>query len=159
VLNDYYVADLNSYKQGRIRYQLSDLTPGMHTLRLKVWDVYNNSNFAYTEFLVAQSASLALDHVLNYPNPFTTHTEFFFEQNQCCTSLDVQVQIFTVSGRLVKTINTSMYAEGFRSTGIAWDGLDDYGDHIGKGVYLYRVKVRNDQGETADKFERLVILK
>jgi hypothetical protein len=159
VLNDYYVADLNSYKQGRIRYQLSALSPGTHNVKLKVWDVYNNSNFAYTEFLVAQSASLALDHVLNYPNPFTTHTQFFFEQNQCCTSLDVQVQIYTVSGKLVKTINTTQYAEGFRSDGIDWDGLDDYGDQIGRGVYVYRVKIRNDQGETADKYERLVILK
>ena len=159
VLNDYYVADLNSYKKGRIRYKLSDLSPGNHTLQLKVWDVYNNSNIAYTEFVVAQSASLALDHVLNYPNPFTTHTQFFFEQNQCCQSLDVQVQIFTVSGRLVKTINTSMYAEGFRSDGIDWDGKDDFGDDIGKGVYIYRLKIRNSSGETADKYEKLVILK
>lgn len=159
VLNDYYVADLNSYKKGQVRYKLSDLSPGEHNLKLKVWDVYNNSSTSYTEFLVAQSASFALDHVLNYPNPFTTKTQFFFEQNQCCQNLDIQVQIFTVSGRIVKTINTTEYAEGYRSDGIDWDGLDDYGDQIGKGVYVYRVKVRNANGEIADKYEKLVILK
>jgi hypothetical protein len=159
VLNDYYVADLNSYKKGRINYKLSDLSQGSHSLKLKVWDVYNNSNTAYTEFVVAQSAALALSHVLNYPNPFTTSTKFYYEQNQCCQNMDVEIQVFTVSGKLVKTINQNVYEEGFRSVGIDWDGKDDFGDNIGRGVYVYRIKVRNASGETADKYEKLVILK
>ena len=50
--------------------------------------------------------------------------------------------------------------EGNRVTGIAWNGLDDYGDKIGKGVYVYRVKVRSQvDNSTADKYEKLVILR
>jgi hypothetical protein len=49
-------------------------------------------------FVVSESAKLALDHVLNYPNPFTTHTTFMFEHNRPYVPLDVQVQIYTVSG-------------------------------------------------------------
>jgi flagellar hook assembly protein FlgD len=71
---------------------------------------------------------------------------------------DIQVQIFTISGKLVRTINTSQYMEGNRCTGIPWDGLDDYGDKIGKGVYMYRVRVRNQNNEIAEKIEKLVIL-
>ncbi|MGZ4078251.1 MAG: T9SS type A sorting domain-containing protein, partial [Bacteroidia bacterium] len=158
VLNDYYQADLNSYKSGTIRYPFSDLTEGKHTLTLKVWDVYNNSSQSYTEFVVAKSAALALSHVLNYPNPFTTKTEFYFEQNQCCQVLDVQVQIFTVSGKLVKNIDEFVHTEGFRSDPIAWDGRDDFGDKIGRGVYIYRIKVKTSEGSTAEKYEKLVIL-
>ena len=158
VLNDYYQADLNSYKSGSIRYPFSSLSEGKHTLNLKVWDVYNNSNQTYTEFIVAKSAELALSHVLNYPNPFTTKTQFYFEQNQCCQVLDVQVQIFTVSGKLVKNIDEYVYTEGFRSDPIEWDGRDDFGDKIGKGVYIYRIKVKTSEGATAEKYEKLVIL-
>ena len=158
VLNDYYQADLNSYKSGTIRYPFSDLTEGKHTLRLKVWDVYNNSSQSYTEFIVAKSAELALSHVLNYPNPFTTKTQFYFEQNQSCQMLDVQVQIFTISGKLVKNIDQFVQTEGFRSNGIEWDGRDDFGDKIGKGVYIYRIKVKTSEGATAEKYEKLVIL-
>ncbi len=158
VLNDYYEADLNSYQSGSILYPLSKLTEGRHTLKLKVWDVYNNSSQAYTEFVVAPNASLALNHVLNYPNPFTTKTAFYFEHNQACDALDVQVQIFTVAGKLVKTINTVAQSQGFRSEPIYWDGKDDYGDKIGRGVYVYRVKVRSSSGGVADKYEKLVIL-
>ncbi|MBL0328420.1 MAG: type IX secretion system sortase PorU [Bacteroidetes bacterium] len=158
VLNDYYQADLNSYKSGTIRYPFSELSEGKHTLSLKVWDVYNNSSQSYTEFIVARSAELALSHVLNYPNPFTTKTQFYFEQNQCCQVLDVSVQIFTVSGKLVKSIDQFVQTEGFRSDPIEWDGRDDFGDRIGKGVYIYRIKVKTSEGAVAEKFEKLVIL-
>lgn len=158
VLNDYYQADLNSYKSGSVRYPFSELSEGKHTLDLKVWDVYNNSSKAYTEFIVAKSAELALTHVLNYPNPFTTRTTFYFEQNQCCQSLLVELQIFTISGKLVRNFSQYIYAEGYRSNPIEWDGRDDYGDKIGKGVYVYKLKVRTDEGKTAEKYEKLVIL-
>lgn len=158
VLNDYYQSDLNSYKSGSIRYPLEELSEGKHTLKLKVWDVYNNSSETYTEFVVAKSAKLALTHVLNYPNPFTTRTQFYFEHNQTCSMLEVQVQIFTVSGKLVKSIDQFVSTEGFRSEPIEWNGRDDFGDKIGKGVYVYRVKVKTTEGSTAEKYEKLVIL-
>ncbi len=159
VLNDLYQADLDTYKSGEVRYRLSDLDEGSHTLRLKAWDAFNNSSEATTEFVVTSSEELALDHVLNYPNPFTTHTEFFFEHNRPCTNLDVQVQVFTVSGRLVKTLSRSLACEGFRSEGMAWNGLDDFGDKLGRGVYVYRLHVTTPDGEKAEKFEKLVILR
>jgi hypothetical protein len=158
VLNDYYQSDLNNYKKGSIRYPFNNLSEGKHTLKVKAWDVYNNSTDAYTEFIVAKSAELALDHVLNYPNPFTTRTQFYFEQNQCCQMLDVSLQIFTVSGKLVKNISKIVYAEGYRSEPIEWDGKDDFGDKIGRGVYVYKLKVKTNEGKTAEKYEKLVIL-
>ncbi|NNM15596.1 MAG: T9SS type A sorting domain-containing protein [Bacteroidia bacterium] len=159
VLNDFYEADLNSYKSGKVKYPLNDLGTGRHTVKLKVWDILNNSNEAYTEFVVASDAKLALEHVLNYPNPFTTRTEFFFEHNKDCSSLFVQIQIYTVSGKLVKTIDQYVNTTGFRSEPVEWDGKDDFGDNIGKGVYVYRLKVRDQNGEVATKTEKLVVLK
>jgi hypothetical protein len=159
VLNDRYEADLDTYKSGKVRYRYSELSDGSHTLTLKAWDVFNNSSSKSTEFVVAPSAELALEHVLNYPNPFTTNTEFYFEHNRPCTTLDVQVQVFTVAGRLVKSINRTLACDGFRSEPMAWDGLDDQGDKLGRGVYVYRLAITTPEGEKADKFEKLVILR
>lgn len=159
VLNDLYEADLDTYKSGQVRYRFSELSEGNHTLSLKAWDVHNNSSEAYTEFVVAPSEELALEHVLNYPNPFTTYTEFYFEHNRPCSSLEVQVQVFTVSGRLVKTLNAMMTCEGFRGEPLAWNGLDDHGDKLARGVYVYRLGVRTPEGDKAEKFEKLVILR
>lgn len=158
VLNDYYESDLDSYQSGVIKYGLSELEEGKHTLRLKAWDVYNNSGEAYLEFYVAKNDELMIDHVLNYPNPFTTNTNFYFDHNQPGQSLQVRLQVFTVSGKLVKTIDGFYGANGYRLGPINWNGRDDFGDPIGRGVYIYKLSVSTPSGKTAEKYEKLVIL-
>jgi hypothetical protein len=159
VINDYYESEIDSYSSGVINYPLSKLAAGNHSLNLKVWDVHNNSSVAYTEFVVAESAELAIDHVLNYPNPFTTSTAFFFEHNKPNSMLEAQVQIYTMTGILIKTIDEIVITHGYRSEPIYWDGLDDFGDRIGRGVYLYKVRVRSQDGTYAEQLEKLVILR
>ncbi len=158
VLNEYYIADLDSYMSGKISYDFKNLAVGRHTLSFKVFDVNNNSSEVNIDFVVAEKKEITLDHVLNYPNPFTTRTEFFFEHNQVCESLEVQIHIFTVSGKLVKTINQQVKTNGYRSEGIAWDGRDDFGDEIGRGVYVYQLSAKTTEGDVASKIEKLVLL-
>jgi hypothetical protein len=159
VLNDYYNSDLDTYQSGSLRYNLKNLEEGKHTLKLKVWDVNNNSSESMVEFEVRKSKNVELKHVLNYPNPFTTNTSFFFQHNQTCKNLEVQIQIFTISGKLVKTINKEMYNECYMSDGISWDGRDDFGDQLARGVYIYNLSVTNSENERANKIEKLVLLK
>jgi hypothetical protein len=71
-----------------------------------------------------------ITNLLNYPNPFTTHTEFMFEHNLPGQDLEVLIQIYTVSGKLVKSISSDLSSaenDGFRVRGIEWDGLDEFG--------------------------------
>lgn len=159
VLNDYYESELNSYQKGSVRYKLAELSEGPHTLTLKAWDINGNSTTSITDFVVANSSTLALDHVLNYPNPFSTNTSFFFEHNKPCTGMTIQVQIFTVSGKLIRTLSDYQVCDGYRNNPITWDGKDDFGDKIGQGAYIYRLKIRTADGETAEKIEKLVILR
>jgi hypothetical protein len=159
VLNDFYEAALDNYMAGEVRYPFSKLAIGKHTLKMKAWDIQNNSSEDMTEFVVADNAKLALTHVFNYPNPFTTHTQFMFEHNRPCDDLNVTVQIYTVSGKVVKTLYEQINCGGYRVDDLVWDGLDEYGDPIGKGVYVYKVNVRDSSGNSAHKFEKLVVLR
>jgi hypothetical protein len=166
VLNEFYESAQGDARKGQAIYPLRNLSVGRHTLQVKGWDVANNSGEGYTEFVVAEDGKAALAHVLNYPNPFTTNTYFQFEHNLASQVLDVQVSIFSVSGRLVKTIQQTLTNnDGFRvSTDVSWDGNDEYGDPLARGVYLYRVKVRGTDTSGANStaqsdFEKLVILK
>ena len=158
-LNEYYEATLDDFRAGKIRYPLSKLSAGRHSLRVKAWDTYNNSGQGYTEFIVEETAELALEHILNYPNPFTTNTEFSFDHNRPGQNLDIKIEIYTVSGKVVKTIRQQVIPEGFRVSGIQWDGKDDYGDNIGKGVYVYRVSVQDGNGQKIRQYQKLVVLK
>lgn len=159
VLNDYYEADMDSYQSGSIRYPLQNLENGLHTLSMKVWDVFNNSSEAYTEFIVESADEPVLKHVLNYPNPFTTYTEFWFEHNQACCDLDVLIQVFTVSGKLVKSIHANVQTTGYRADPVSWDGKDDFGDNLARGVYIYRVTIQNNEQKRAEEIQKLVILR
>jgi len=161
LLNDYYEAELNDFTQGNISYLLNNLEDGLHRIKVKAWDVHNNPGEGYTEFVVASSAEMAINNVFNYPNPFTSSTSFVFEHNHPDDLMLVTIQIYTVSGKIVKTIRQQIQSEGYRiaPNEIMWDGLDDYGDYIGRGVYLYKVNVQGSNGYNAYKFEKLVILK
>ena len=158
VLNDYYQTEKDSFNRGIVRYRLQDLEPGDHTITVRAWDVNNNSAEQELTFKVMSEDKFELSHVLNYPNPFTTHTDFYFEHNQPGGIFDIQVQIFTISGKLVKTLYDNQYMEGNRCRAISWDGLDDYGDKLAKGTYLYRIRVKNQDGQTAEVIEKLVKL-
>lgn len=160
ILNDYYQANKNSYQDGTISYPFKDLDAGDHHLRVKVWDVANNSAESEINFVVADDATMALGHVLNYPNPFTSNTKFFIEHNKNGNLLNVTVKIYTVSGKVVKTLDDTFFANGNLYCDLEWDGLDDYGDAIGRGVYVYQVTVKDEtSGERISKFEKLVLLR
>ena len=159
VLNDYYQTELDNFKQGTVKYQLRNLEPGPHTLKFKCWDTYNNLSESTLNFIVVDNNELILSKVLNYPNPFVNYTEFWFNHNRPNETLNVQVQIFTISGKLVKTIEKTIQPTGNLSRELTWDGLDDFGNKIGKGVYIYKLRVRSIYSNTfAEKVEKLVIL-
>jgi len=159
VLNEYYQANVDDYSKGKVNYKLRDLEKGLHTLTVKAWDTYNNSNTADIQFVVAGDDELKITRVLNYPNPFVNYTEFWFNHNRPFEPLEVQVQVFTVSGKVVWTKNQIINTDGFLSREIVWDGKDDFGDAIGKGVYVYKLTVKSTlTGKQVEKFEKLVIL-
>ncbi|PKA83421.1 putative secreted protein (Por secretion system target) [Ulvibacter sp. MAR_2010_11] len=159
VVNEYYQAEVDDFTKGKTTYRLRDLEVGLHTLTFKAWDVYNNSSTADIQFIVAGDDTLAIDRVLNYPNPFVNYTEFWFNHNRPFEPLEVQVQVFTVTGKVVWTKNQIINTDGFLSRDIVWNGLDDFGDKIGKGVYVYKITVKSTlTNQRVEKFEKLVIL-
>jgi flagellar hook assembly protein FlgD len=113
--------------------------------------------------VVAENGKTAIEHVLNYPNPFTTNTNFTFEHNLAGEPMRVRVQIFTVAGKLVKTILADLTPDGFRVANLPWDGRDEYGDPLARGVYVYKINLETTAGSQKRKaeseFQRLVILK
>lgn len=159
VLNEFYQTEVDDFTKGTVNYKLSELSEGLHTLTLKAWDVYNNSSTAEIQFMVAGDDKLEITKVLNYPNPFINYTEFWFNHNRPFEPLDVQVQVFTVSGKVVWTKNETVMTNGYLSRDIVWNGRDDFGDRIGKGVYVYKITVKSTlTNQRVEKFEKLVIL-
>ncbi|PWA06750.1 type IX secretion system sortase PorU [Flavobacterium laiguense] len=159
VLNDYYQTELDDFTKGTLRFPLRNLKVGLHTLTLTIWDVYNNPTTSEIQFLVVGNQTIELTNVLNYPNPCVNYTEFWFSHNKPNEPLEVQVQVLTITGKVVWTKNQTITTSGFLSREISWDTRDDFGNKIGKGVYVYKLTVKATlSNKRVEKFEKLVIL-
>jgi flagellar hook assembly protein FlgD len=137
---------------------LPAFAPGFHTLKIKAWDALNNSSEIILEFNVAPDEDLVINHVLNYPNPFTTKTQFWFEHNKPGQDLFVQIHIYSLTGRVIKSIKKTIISPGNRSCELEWDGKDEFGDKVGRGVYLYRIKIQTAGSKPRSVTEKLVVL-
>ncbi|MEE4311914.1 MAG: type IX secretion system sortase PorU [candidate division KSB1 bacterium] len=147
----------NSYISGSAVQQPGPLEAGEHNLTLKAWDNSNNSNEISARFTVIKNDKLILEDVLNYPNPFRSDTEFTFRINQ---DAECTIKIFTVAGRLLKTIDAPFIENGFNT--VYWDGKDAEGDALANGVYLYKISARSQyDGRTisTEKIEKLMIMR
>jgi hypothetical protein len=115
---------------------------GKHTLEVLAKDASGNffdTTSSRTTFYVFNEYDLR--EVYNYPNPFKNGTYFTFIVTGDKIPDQLYLKIYTVAGRLIRTINVSS-AElgsdvGFKR--IYWDGKDEDGDEIANGVYFYKV--------------------
>jgi hypothetical protein len=156
-LIDYYKGKVDSYQEGTAEYSLTNLENGIHTLKVKAFDVFNNTSAKDVSFKVSGTSQFTLLNVLNYPNPFSKSTKFTFQQNQA-SPIDVKIKIYTVSGRLIKTIEERGISDHFVQIG--WDGRDDDGDEIANGVYIYKLTTKTQDGRLASEgLGRLSIVK
>ena len=160
VLNDFYEASKDDYTSGSVRFPLKGLSRGTHYIVAKCWDIGGNSTERRIDFTVADDGTARLSHVYNYPNPFNKTTTFMFEHDLANTELDIVVDIYTISGKLIKSITERKYISGFRVNDIPWDGRDDLGSGLARGVYLYKVRIRSAELNLSREsgFEKLVKL-
>ncbi|HPT04978.1 MAG TPA: T9SS type A sorting domain-containing protein, partial [Bacteroidales bacterium] len=158
ILNDFYETDMNTYKSGVIRYPLSGLSEGNHTLQLKVWDVCNNSSTSSIDFEVVKSSKFIISQAYNYPNPMSEATTFAFVHNQSGKEMNVKIDIFSIDGRLQRTIQKSIVTEGYRTDVTGWDRNDSHGNRLRQGIYIFRMTLHTTDGLTAEKTGKLVII-
>lgn len=149
VLNKFYRADLDSYTSGVVMYKFMDLSEGLHTLSLKVWDVYNNSSTAVITFMVKADFQIRIVDITTAPNPFTDRVEVSFNLNMTNEPISALVEIFNINGSLIRTIGPKqLLSQGTKVGPVAWDGRDNYGNAVTQGVYIVSIRVQSSQSET-----------
>jgi len=150
-LMPYFSYDFGSSEKATLNFPLSSLKTlslGRHVIRFWASDNLHNSNSGQIEFTVV--SGLSVKRVINFPNPFSRETYFYFEVPASSSEVRAEINVYTVSGRLIKKLRPEEPVEG--AAQIRWDGLDDYGDEIATGVYLYEVVVTDpESGERVTK--------
>lgn len=152
VLNDYFSATNNSYKQGIVSYQMAEMTEGRHTIFFRAWDLLNNSSSSTVDFEVVKGLDPSIISVVTYPNPVENGgtVNIAFEYDQPDVVMNTDIFIYDLSGRLVHSIS-QRGAETVR-----WN-LAETGTPA--GVYLYKVQLSSSSTKTCSKAGKLIITK
>ena len=158
VLNDFYEANKDDYTKGVISFPFYNLEEGEHTLTLKVWDVFNNSVEATIIFVVTDDNEFTMSDCNAYPNPFSNSTDIYFQHNKPNQNLDVFLEIYSITGFLVKKQEEIYSDDGYRIGPITWDGDDEYGGKLNAGMYIAKLGVSSSDGDFISKSIRIILL-
>lgn len=160
LLNDFYVADRDTYKSGWARYQFFNLSDGPHSVTVKAHDVFNNPSEAVINFVVKRDIRLDMDELIAYPNPSKGEVKFRFKHNLFDAILKVEVEIYNSTGNLIKTMsNEKVVSDGYSVKEITWDGLSDDGAILRNGLYVCRVRVIDRNGNSSAHSVKVVMAK
>ena len=139
-------------KQATIVYA-PGLSNGEYQMQILASDTSEN---AYEGEILRFELQEAVDieDVGNVPNPIRTNT--FFTYNLAQTPDQVIIKIYTVAGKLVRTIADASMKRGYNET--FWDGRDEDGVRLANGAYFYKVTVEAENRQI-ERVGRLAILR
>lgn len=108
---------------------------------------YENQNVAISvnENLIPDAVSL----FQNYPNPFNPITTINYSVPK---DTKVELKIYNIKGQLIKTLVNEI--KPFGKYSVVWDGTDQSNHSVPSGVYLYRLKTKNDS-----KIRKMILLR
>ena len=155
ILNDSYVPNSDDYRRGRLAIPVSNLKPGSYEFSLKVWDTQNNASEASLWFVVGDD--LFLSQVRNYPNPFSEETYITMTHIGDDGNFDVNIEIFDIMGRKVANLQQRVSSTNGVIEPIRWNGCNATGSRLKSGVYLYRLTLTDEEGQSRTVSQRMVI--
>ncbi len=160
-----------SFSKGRlthipVKFQLDNLPKGDYNFSVICTDINGNASIANIPFKVNDTFDLI--NVANYPNPVLTHTTN--PDNEGNTRFTyvltddadyVEIKVYTISGRLVKTFKNLPNSIGYHEYPRAvkgWDCRDEDGRFLANGTYIYKIIAKKGK-KKIEKLMKMAILK
>lgn len=146
VLNSFYDPMPNDSRKGTIRYPLGTLEPGVYTIMVRAWDIFNNPGEGFTKFTVGRTDKGIIEDLTNFPNPFSDYTWFRFEHNLAGNTVRLRISIHDYLGRSVRVLESDLFADSNRISTLGWDGRGNNGMLLPNGLYFYQVMMEVIEG-------------
>lgn len=152
VVNEYFEANENSYTEGSLRYKLSALSEGEHSLTLKAWDLMNNSSDKTIVFNVVKGLRPMIFTIANYPNPAKDNTYIVISHDRPETILKTKVEIFNLTGEKIREFQQN------NADNISWDLTGFNGSKVRAGIYIYRVSISTSNSDVYSRSNKILII-
>ncbi len=155
-LNYYYESTNGSYQQGEVRYKLTEIPEGKHTLTFRAWDLQNNSSSISLNFEVVKGLQPCLYDMYAYPNPAVSQVRFVYEHDRPDAPLDIQATVYDLSGRAIWKSDKILITNANKSE-VEWDLWSSGDGVVCPGIYLVRMEVSVSHSEKISKTIKLMI--
>lgn len=147
IIANQYFTNKDDYTKGVIKYNFGKLPAGQYTVRLKVWDTYNNSAEEALKFVV-EDEQLKILRAYNYPNPVESSTSFYIEHNAENQDLTFTLTIFDGTGKQVfEQTETCYLCDKFLNLGMKIEPKNWQ-----TGIYFYRISVDSVSEKNTSSF-------
>lgn len=156
ILNDLYESDISDERYGSIRYQLSGLASGRHTLTVKAWNIFNYSTQATITFNVHLPDSVTTQ-LRAYPNPATTQAHLLMEHNSKELLANATLDIYSMQGQRVRTFTPTVNGDSYTVGPVVWDLRAENGQRVPAGVYMTRFLCTTVAGETIAVTGKIIV--
>jgi hypothetical protein len=158
ILNDYYLADVDNYQKGTITYPLNNLSPGQHSITVKVWDTHNNPAQQTINFMVTDGESLVIEEFLNYPNPFTVSSKLYFNHNRSGDDLEGTILIYNRTGEVIYESEWIVPNSPYKVDLLDISRSNGVFKNLSSGLYFARLIVRSlSNGSKNEQVTKLII--
>lgn len=147
VIANQYFTSKDDYTKGVVKYNFGKLPAGQYTVKLKVWDTYNNSAEEALKFVV-EDEQLKILKAYNYPNPVESSTSFYIEHNAENQDLIFTLTIFDGAGKQVFEQTETCYLCD-KSLNL---GMKIEPKNWKTGIYFYRISVDSVSEKSTSSF-------
>lgn len=152
VLNDFYQPDIDNPRGGIVRYSFSNLTPGLHTVTLKAWNIWGYSNSATVSFCVRPTTDPGVSSLTVSPNPASDHALFHYEVSSPEAVTSAILQIYSMQGALEQCFVPVAAPNSHVLGPVRWDLSG-----VAPGVYMARIIVSLENGETRQSTTKVIV--
>lgn len=144
--NQYFI-NQDDYTKGVVKYSFGKLPAGQYTVKLKVWDTYNNSTEKALKFVV-ENEKIKILKAYNYPNPVESSTSFYIEHNAENQDLTFTLAVFDGAGKQVFEKTETCYLCD-KSLNL---GMKIEPKNWKTGTYFYRISVDSVSEKSTSSF-------
>ena len=157
VLNDLFVPTSGN-QSGTVLFRLPALSEGKHTLRIRAWDIFNNSSSYSIDCVIRISRAVAINTLKAIPNPTSGQAVFSISMDGPTQGAILQLDLFTIGGQSVRSFSHTINEPALRFKELEWDGRDERGNALGSGLYVFVLRIKTKDGVWTQKQGRLVVL-
>lgn len=158
MLNGFFTSENNTYKTGKVEFELKGLKEGKNLVTIRAWDNLGNGSVLTQEIIVEGSDRLKILSHKTYPNPTLIESHFELEHNQPGENLILTLAVYQTDGRTLFKESARLVKASAQIEDLSWFFLQNQTKYPAKGTYIYKLTLQSELDNSVDSVSGLILI-